>query len=84
MSTFDLVPSNGIKSFGSKCKVVIDENGTRKLISYVTEVATISEGGTLKITKEESHLTKTTLTHINAFLDFYQIGRMTKKEILER
>lgn len=83
MKSFQLVPSDSRKSFYNKCRVEIDQNETRNLISYDTNVATISVGGILKITKNENHLTQTTLRHITAFLEYYQIAKMTKSQILD-
>lgn len=84
MTSFDLVPTDSKASFYGKCKVIIDEFGTRKLLSYNTFVASISDGGILKITKNKIHLTTTTLRHISAFLKYYQIKAMSKQQILER
>ena len=38
MKKFDLVPTNGRKSFGNKAKVIVKDN-ISTLISYNTEVA---------------------------------------------
>ena len=80
MKTFELTPVNGRKSFYGKCKVLETEN-TKTLFSYDTDVATF-DNGKLWITKNENHLTNTTLTHIRAFLNYCGLPAMTKKEIL--
>jgi len=81
MKTFQLIPTNGRKSFGGKC-VVIETEGHKYLDSYNTRVATITNVGTLVLTRDENHLSNTTLVHINTFLEFYGFPKMTKKEIL--
>jgi hypothetical protein len=81
MNTFELTPIDGRKSFYKKCRVE-EENGICNLISYTTKVASINQYGILDITKNENHLTQTTLRHINSFLSFNGIDKMTKKQIL--
>jgi len=68
MKTFELQPVNGRKSFNGKCRVINTSN-CLTLQSYNTNVATFKDG-ILWVTKDPKHLTKTTLSHINAFLDF--------------
>lgn len=82
MKTFELTPINGRKSFYGKCKVVETPEGHKYLKSYETTVATFTAEGTLEITKNESYLTKTTLTHIRSFLNYLGLPTMTKQEIL--
>lgn len=82
MKTIELIPTNGRKSFYGKCKVLETIEGHKYLKSYDTNVAILTSDGTLEITKDESHLTNTTLTHIRAFLDYIGKPPMTKKEIL--
>ena len=82
MKTFQITPTNGRKGFGGKCIVTETPEGHKYLNSYYIRVATITNEGTLIFTKDENHLSNTTLTHINTFLEFYGFPKMTKKEIL--
>jgi hypothetical protein len=82
MKTFELKTINGRKSFYGKCRVVRTTN-ISTLLSYETEVAEYyHKTNEMKITKDKNLLTKTTLTHIRAFLEFYGFDPMTKKQIL--
>lgn len=81
MKTIELTPVNGRKSFYGKCKVEIFGN-LKSLISYGTKVASY-DGSSLWISNDPSHLTNTTLTHINAFLVYCGFNTMTKQEILK-
>lgn len=83
MRTFYLNPVNGRKSFGMKCQVneYTNDNGYHysDLISYGTRVASFNHN-----TNEMSvygWYSKTTATHINAFLEFYGFPTCTKKEM---
>lgn len=68
---FELVPTNGRKSFGGKAKVIV-ENGVAKLLSYTTIVAEykIGEKEYKQIWEGKSN---TTNSHIKAFKDFYGV-----------
>ncbi len=68
--TFSLIPTNGRKSFGGKCKVIV-ENGKAELLSYDTIVATYDlENNEYKQNGEYS---QTTNSHIKAFKEFYSV-----------
>ena len=67
---FDLIPTDGRKSFYGKAKVV-DNNGVKTLYSYNTPVAKIGRTG--KFTRLWDGYSATTMRHVNAFLDTYGI-----------
>ena len=79
METIILNPVNGRKSFYGKCKVEKD-GSIYALYSYGIGVARYDEQ-TKDLEIYEYH-SITTGTHINAFLDFFGIEKMTKKQIL--
>jgi hypothetical protein len=75
---FDLIPTNGRKSFGGKAKVR-QENNVSELISFNTIVARyFHETNKVDI---YGYFSPTTIQHQNAFLTFYGFDTMTKKEI---
>lgn len=65
MNIYELIPTNGRKSFYGKAKVIIEGN-TKKLLSYTTIVAEYNEDS-----KEFKQLidkpTSTTNTHLKTF-----------------
>lgn len=67
---FELVPTNGRKSFGNKAKVIV-ENGVAKLLSYSTIVAEYKIGE--KEYTQNGEYSQTTNSHIKAFKNFYGI-----------
>ncbi len=67
---FQLVPTNGRKSFGGKAKVIV-ENNNAKLLSYETIVAEYNLE--TKEYQENGKYSRTTDTHINAFKEYYGI-----------
>lgn len=78
MQAFELVPTNGRKSFGNKAKV-IEENGVSKLLSYDTIVAEFNHiENKMKV---NGYFSLTTATHINAFLNYYGFDSCSKKEL---
>jgi hypothetical protein len=68
---FELQPTNGRKSFGGKCKVII-ENGIAELLSYDTIVATYDLD--LKLYVQNGEYSQTTNSHIKAFKEFYSVS----------
>jgi len=70
MKVFNLIPTNGRKSFYRKARV-IDDGITAKLISYETIVAEI-ELNTMEYT-QHGDFSKTTNIHIKCFKEFYGI-----------
>ena len=82
MRTFELVPTNGRKSFYGKAIVKETDNFTI-LESYGTEVAGYNkEDKVLEVTKNEKYLTSTTLHHIRSFQELLGYKPQSKREIL--
>lgn len=82
MKTFQLQPTNGRKSFSSKCHVnQYESEGITysDLISYGTRVAYYNHDD--NFASVHGWFSATTATHINAFLEFYGFDPMTKKEM---
>lgn len=65
MRIYELIPTNGRKSFYGKAKVVIDDNGTETLYSYDTAIISRSADG--ELTRLYNGWTHTTGTHIKSF-----------------
>lgn len=83
MNVFELT-SIYRKSFYGKCKVLEANTGIYKLYSYETEVATYNkETGKWWNTKNEYHLTDTTLRHIKAFQNFLGLKLQNKAQLLK-
>lgn len=78
MKTFNLNPANNRKSFYGKCRV-IEENGVSQLESYDTIVAEYNPRENKM--RVFGFYSKTTASHINAFLDFYGFKTCSKKEL---
>ena len=75
---FELVPTNGRKSFGNKAKVIVQDN-VSTLISYNTEVASYNHlEGKIYL---NGYFSPTTMQHQNAFLEFYGFDKLNKQEI---
>ena len=82
MKTFELVPTNGRKSFYGKA-IVKESDNFIILESYGTEVAGYNkEDRVLEVTKNENHLTATTLNHIRSFQEYLDYKPQSKREIL--
>ncbi len=87
MKTFELIPTNGQKSFYNKAIVSEYINSLcqvkQDLLSYGTKVAEYNtETKVLKISGNDAHFTQTTNKHINSFLEFNNLPTMNKKELL--
>lgn len=66
MKKYELMPTNGRKSFYGKAFVEVDDNGVETLFSYLTPIIKKFPNGTLeRLYNEEPSLT--TSTHIHAF-----------------
>ena len=65
MKIYELLPTDGRKSFYGKAKVVIDNNGTETLYSYDTPIISRSASGELE--RLWSGWSATTGRHIKAF-----------------
>lgn len=75
MERYELMPTNGRKSFYGKAFVEVDDYGVETLFSYLTPIIKRFPNGTLKrLYDEEPSLT--TSTHIKSFC------RLTKREFI--
>ena len=81
MRTFKLQPINGRKSMPNHHVNEYESDGEKwsDLISYTTRVAAYNH--TQNYISIYNCQSKTTRTHINAFLSFYGFYTMTKKEM---
>ena len=66
-SVYELVPTNGRKSFGGKAKVKVLENGSEILQSYDTDIIERNPYGHLYLLCDENKFSMTTCTHIKSF-----------------
>lgn len=71
MKVFELIPTNGRKSFYGKASVTEKDNGDIELRSYNTIVARIRNGSFERLWDGYS---ATTMNHINSFIDAYGIS----------
>lgn len=75
MKRYELMPTNGRKSFYGKAFVEVDDNGVKTLFSYLTPIIKRFPNGALKrLYDEEPSLTTT--THIKSFCG------LTKREFM--
>ena len=81
MGTYKLKPTGSQKSFYGKAVIII-EDGTAKLRSYSTIVATYKLD--TKELKINGWYSATTARHINSFLNYYGFQAMSKKEMIEK
>ena len=70
MKIYDLIPTNGRKSFYGKAKVIINDDDSETLISYDTPILTRYKDGTYK--KLWHGWTDTTGKHIIAFCGLHK------------
>ena len=75
MKMYELIPTNGRKSFYGKAKVVIEDDGSETLYSYNIPIITRKPNG--EYIKLYNGWTATTGTHIKSFCG------MNKKEFIE-
>lgn len=66
MTTYELIPTDGRKSFYGKCYVSVASNGDETLYSYHTKIITRRKKGG-KLVKHWNGWSMTTGRHINAF-----------------
>jgi hypothetical protein len=78
MTTFELKPTNGRKSFYGKCKVE-QENNISYLYSYNTKVAHYDHETNKMVVN--GYYSLTTAKHTNAFLEFYGFDKCNKKQL---
>lgn len=71
MKIFELIPTNGRKSFYGKAKAIETDDGEKILLSYDTQVLKIDKDG--KPVKLWNGKSNTTSTHIKAFCEFYGV-----------
>lgn len=76
MKIYELIPTNGRKSFYGKAKM-IENNGENFLQSYNTIVCKIDKNG--KFIKMWDGYSATTMAHINSFADLFNINGHGKK-----
>lgn len=75
MERYELMPTNGRKSFYGKAFIEVDDYGVETLFSYLTPIIKRFPNGTLKrLYDEEPSLT--TSTHIKSFCG------LTKREFM--
>lgn len=72
MRKYELIPTDGCKSFYGKAVVIVKDNGEKVLLSYNTEVCKITSGG--EFVRMWSGYSVTTMRHVNAFLSLFGIA----------
>lgn len=75
MKKYELMPTNGRKSFYGKAFIEVDDNGVEVLFSYLTPIIKRFPNGTLKRLYDEAP-SLTTSTHIKSFCG------LTKREFM--
>lgn len=75
MKRYELMPTNGRKSFYGKAFVEVDDYGVETLFSYLTPIIKRFPNGTLKRLYDEAP-SLTTCTHIKSFCG------LTKREFM--
>lgn len=73
MKMYELIPGryDRVKSFYGKARVIEKDNGEKVLQSYNTEVCKITSNG--EFVRMWSGYSVTTMRHINAFLELFNI-----------
>lgn len=71
MKKYELIPTDGCKSFYGKAVVIEKDNGETVLQSYDTEVCKIDSNG--EFVRLWSGYSATTMRHINSFLQRFGI-----------
>ena len=66
-SVYELIPTNGHKSFYGKAKVKVFEDGSEILQSFDTDIIERTPNGRLYLLCDESKLSMTTCSHIKSF-----------------
>lgn len=72
MRKYELIPTDGRKSFYGKAVVIVKDNGEKVLLSHNTEVCKITSGG--EFVRMWSGYSVTTMRHVNSFLNFFGIS----------
>ena len=74
MKMYELIPTNGHKSFYGKAKVTVDDNGAETLYSYDVPIMRRDSDGTL--TRLWNGWSATTGNHIKSFCGLDKSGFM--------
>lgn len=77
MRIYELIPTDGRKSFYGKAVVVVEDNGTETLYSYGTPIVKRLVSG--ELVKMWEGYSATTMRHINAFIEMFGISGGGKK-----
>ena len=72
MEKYELIPTDGRKSFYGKAIVIEKDNGEKVLQSYNTEVCKITSDG--EFVRLWSGYSATTMRHVNSFLDLFNLS----------
>lgn len=75
MRTYELIPTNGRKSFYGKAVVIVEDNGTETLYSYGTPIIKRLVSG--ELVKLWSGWSATTGRHIQAFCGLNKAAYMS-------
>lgn len=67
INVYNLIPTNGRKSFYGKALVLVYNDGSKVLKSYDTEIIKVCQDGTLIPFAKVSSISKTTSTHLKSF-----------------
>ena len=74
MKMYELIPTNGRKSFYGKARVMVEDNGTETLYSYETAIIKRIPGG--ELVRLWAGWSATTGRHIAAFCGLNKAGFM--------
>lgn len=74
MKMYELIPTNGRKSFYGKARVMVEDNGTETLYSYDTAIIKRIPGG--ELVRLWARWSATTGRHIAAFCGLNKAGFM--------
>ena len=72
MEKYELIPTDGRKSFYGKAIVIEKDHGEKVLQSYNTEVCKITSDG--EFVRLWSGYSATTMRHVNSFLDLFNLS----------
>jgi len=67
MKVYELIPTNGRKSFYGKAKVIVDDNGNETLYSYNTPIIRREKDGALVPLYDGNKYGTTTASHVKSF-----------------
>lgn len=71
MRKYELIATDGRKSFYGKAVVIVKDNGEKVLLSYNTEICKITSGG--EFVRLWDSYSATTMRHVNSFLQCFGI-----------